>query len=210
MPPGAGLGLLVAALIAIPFVIARDLGRLLLWFNRWRLRRAALPPPLLNRSRAVAACFLLTLAIEIALQLPVLIGRGLDKLVAEFLRSPHDPELALVVLAAALAFSLLLLIIGLRGARGAPTDPIAVIIALAIAGGCLAMLRGEWFLPANFGGTARYGNPMLHALYIATLSAALMRAWLSTQLFGGNALRRILRHIENRVGRLRPARPRSY
>src|SRR5882762_9831893 len=114
MPPGAGLGVLLAALIAIPFVMARDLGRLLLWLNRWRLRRAALPPPLLNRSRAVAASFVLTLAIEIALQRPVLIGRGLDKLVAEFLRTPHDPPAALVALAAALALSLLFLIIGLR------------------------------------------------------------------------------------------------
>jgi hypothetical protein len=210
MPPGASLGVLVAALIAIPFVMARDLGRLLLWLNRWRLRRSALPPPLLNRSRAVAACFVLVLAIEIALQLPALIGRGLDKLIADFMRTPHDPPTALAVLAAALVLSLLFLIIGFRGARGAPTDPIAAMIALFVSAGCIALLRGEWFLPVNFGEAARYGNPLLRALYIATLAAALMRAWLSTRPFGGGALRRIRRHIQNRMGRLRPARPRSY
>jgi hypothetical protein len=210
MPPGAGLGTLISLLLSIPFVMARDLGQLLLWLNRRRMMRAGLPPPLLNRSRAVAATFALASVIDVARRLPLLTGRSFSELIADFLHAPHILSPTLAVLVGALALSLLFLIVGLRGARGAPTDVIAALSALTIALSCAAALGGQLYLPETVGEIeiARYGNPLLHALYIATLSAALMRAWLSAPLiFGGNALRMINRLIRRRNAPLRAARP---
>jgi hypothetical protein len=210
MPPSS-LGLLLAELLKLPFVLIRDLVvRPLLWLNRRRLMHKQLPPAILNRSRAVYAAFTLTFLIELAARLPLLIGHSLGELIADFLRTGSPPA-ALVALAGGLALALLFLIVGLtRGGRSAPRDPIASLIALVVAGGAAFLLRGEYDLPGQFGAAAQDGNALLHALYVATLSAALVYAWLTAPLFAGQALRRILRHIENRIGRLRPARRRSY
>jgi hypothetical protein len=213
MPQESGLVTVVATLLAIPFILVRDLWRLLMWLNRWRLQRAGLPPALLNRSRAVAATFAMALIIDLAWHLPLLTGDGgVNELVATFLRT-HVLSPVLALLIATLALALLFLIVGLtRGGRAAPRDPIAALMALGLAAGAAGFLWQQYYVTAELidPAVARYANTLLHALYIATLSAALMRTWLSMPLIGANALRRILQHIQERTGRLRPARRRSY
>jgi hypothetical protein len=210
MPPGAGIVTLAAMLIALPFLLLRDLYQMLAGINRWRLHRASLPPALLNRSRAVAGAFALAFLIDLAGALPDLTGRDLTALALAALRPPHVMNPVLVVWSAAVGLALLFLVVGLTGARGAPRDPIAALIALAVGFGAAALWWNEAYLPAEFREVAGYVNPLLHALYIASFAAALLRAWFSAPVLSGNALRRIRRHIETRIGRLRPARPRSF
>jgi hypothetical protein len=208
MPQTPGPLTLLAYVVAAPFLLLRDIARLLLAFNRWRMRRRSLPPVLRNRSRAVAASFSLAGLADLVAQLRVLTGQGLSELLTLFWRTPLNPPPLLVILTAASALTLLFFIVGILGARGGPRDPIAALMALAIAGGFGALLWSDSYLPADFGDAARFGNPILHAFYAASVAAALMHAWLAAPLFGGSARRLINRLIRRRNAPLRPAQPR--
>jgi hypothetical protein len=212
MPPNDGLATPIAQLIALPFEFLRDIYRCLKWLNGWRLHRAGLPPAILNRSRAVAGTFALAAVTDLALNLRVLTGFGFSAQLANLLRS-HVLSPALAALLAVGATALMMLIVGIRGGRGGPRDPIAALMALSIAAGAASLLWWQCYVPADADNRAAalWVNALLHTLYVAMLTASLLRAFLSTPpLFGGNALRRVLRHIEDRIGRLRPARRRSY
>jgi hypothetical protein len=102
------------------------------------------------------------------------------------------------------------IITGLRGARGGDRDWMSAFWAALCGFGALALLWWHWFPSPDRTYLTLLLIAIVKAVYTATASAGLVRLWLTMPALSGNALRRILRHIEQRARRLRPVRPRSF
>jgi hypothetical protein len=102
MPPNSSLGALVGELIALPFVVLRDLGRLVRWLFALRRRYRSIPLPERNQLRAAGGGFVVAVCIGLALS-------GLPMI--------HQPPGSWAVMASA-AIGLLYLVGGLLGSRG--------------------------------------------------------------------------------------------
>ena len=178
--------------------------------HRWR-SRSALTPYQRGLRRGTEGIWLLAASVYAAIWFPVFLGQSLGDLAQGLARAPADhPGAAVFFIAATLG--LLWTVTGVRVARrGGDRDWMAAFWAALLAGVCLGLLWWRWFpSPAQTFATL-LEIAVFKTFYIATAAAGLMRLWLTMpSLGGGNALRRILRHIQQRARRLRPARPRSF
>jgi hypothetical protein len=179
---------------------------MLLWhWMQWLRRRRALPPYQRGLRRATDGAFLLALCAYAATLFPQFLGRSVGDLVNAFLRTPRDPDVALVVFAAFVTLGLVQLVAGAIGARrGGDRDPVSAIGALLVAGGFFYLLEWNWFLPRT-GWEAGLANIALKGLYIAVITASLVRAYLCLPS-AGSAVRVVARHIEQRAVVWRAAR----
>jgi len=177
---------------------------LLVWeWMKWLRRRRALPPYQRGLRRATGGAFLLALCVYAAAWFPQFLGQTLGNLVSAFLRTPREPPAALVVFAAFVALALVQLVAGAIGARrGGDRDLVSAICALVVAGGCFYLMEWNWYLS---GPEAVLVNVVLKGLYIAVMTAALVRVWLSLPS-PGNAVRVVARHIQQRAVVWRAAR----
>lgn len=160
--------------------------------------------------RATEGMFILTASIYAASWFPVFLGQSLGDLAQGLARTPTDyPGAAVFFVAATLG--LLWTVTGLRGARGGDRDWMAAFWAALVAGGSLGLLWWHCFPSPERTFVTLLEIAGLKTLYVAAAAAGLVRLWLTMPaLIGGNALRRILRHIQQRSRQLRPARPRSF
>jgi hypothetical protein len=178
--------------------------------HRWRAR-AQQSPYQRGLRRATEGTWLLAASVYAATWFPVFLGQSLGDLAQGLARAPADyPGAAVFFIAATLG--LLWTVTGVRVARrGGDRDWMASWWSAVIAGICLGLLWWHWFPSPDWRFTTLLEIAGLKTFYIATAAAGLVRLWLTMPaLGGGNALRRILRHIESRARRLRPARPRSF
>jgi hypothetical protein len=178
--------------------------------HRWR-SRSALTPYQRGLRRGTEGTWLLAASVYAASWFPVFLGQSLGDLAQGLARAPADyPGAAVFFIAATLG--LLWTVTGVRVARrGGDRDWMASWWSAVIAGGCLVLLWWHWFPSPGWRFTTLLEIAALKTFYIATAAAGLVRLWLTMPaLGGGNALRRILRHIQQRARRLRPARPRSF
>jgi hypothetical protein len=177
--------------------------------HRWR-SRSQLSPYQRGLRRATEGAFLLASSVYAATWFPVFLGQSLGDLAHGSADAPADHP-GVAVLFAVAALGLLGLVVGMRGARGGERDWMAAFWAALVAGGCLGLLWWHWFPSPDRTFTTLLEIAAAKTFYIASAAAGLMRLSLTMPaLGGGNALRRILRHIANRARRLRPARPRSF
>jgi len=151
-PVGELLGLLIKA----PFIIARDFLRLAAWgvrFASWIIRRRGLPPYQRNQTRAMWGAFVLTAAIYAAAVIP------------DFTLWSTGGE----VLAGVMVLAVIYLGIGVYGSAGAPFDAVSLVWW-----GLLALVPAALLIERVY-----YGDPVadevIEGLYIATLTAALVR-----------------------------------
>jgi hypothetical protein len=118
--PDNSLGRVVGELVALPFVVLRDLFRLVLWLFRLRQRWRAVPLQEKNRARATGGMFALIACI-------VLAAHGC-------------PFVGVKPIAGLAAFSLLYVLVGVAGSRSATVDVLAVFWRCAVAIGGVALL----------------------------------------------------------------------
>jgi hypothetical protein len=150
--------------------------------------------------RATAGTFIVVACLYASTWFPLLLGVGIGDLSA-----PADYP-GLVIWAVALAFGLLWMGAGLRGCRGGDFDYMAAFWAAAVAVICLAGMWWHFYPDGNLLALAA-----VKTLYVAGAGAGVIRWWCCMPpIFGGNALKRILRHIQMRARPLRPVRPRSF
>jgi len=106
--------------------------------------------------------------------------------------------------AAVAAFGLLLLIVGLHGARGGPRDIMGAFWALAVP-------VGGWF-----GLSAWFGPEVFNILFvqwigIAVLCSCAVRFLIAARLSGdSSALRKMKKYLKAKSKPMRPARPRQF
>jgi hypothetical protein len=200
--------LAVAAGIAIPLMLLKFVVRVLVWLKR---RRAQLTAYRRGLRRGTEGTFLLAACIYAATWFPLFLGRSLGDLAQALWRAPGDHP-GIAVFFAIASLGLLWIGTGLRGARGGgdERDWMSAFWAALIGFGCLAGLWWQWFPSPDRTYLTLLQIASLKTFYIATASAGLVRLWLTVPFFGGNALRRIVRHIKARAPRLRPVRPRSF
>jgi hypothetical protein len=211
----------LAGIVAV-LTLLKVIARLLLWIRR----RGEQPPYQRGLWRATAGSFLLALSIYAATWFPFFLGQSLAAMVAAFWRTPAD-HLGVAVFAGIVTVALAWIITGMRSARGGDRDSIRAMWSAAVSICCLCLIYWQWYLPRRPWGwleaadsdfvrglyfiSVPWINLALKGLFIAATAAGLVRLWLTMPMLGGgNALRRILRHIQNRARRLRPARPRSF
>jgi hypothetical protein len=150
--------------------------------------------------RATAGTAIVISCLYSSLWFPLLLGVGIGDL-----SSPADHP-GLVVWVVALAFGLLWMGAGLRGCRGGDFDYMAAFWAALVGFGALALLWWHFYPDGNLLALAA-----VKTLYVAGAGAGMIRWWCCMPpIFHGNALRRILRHIQTRARPLRPVRPRSF
>jgi hypothetical protein len=119
--PDSSLGRVVGELVALPFVLLRDLFRLVLWLFRLRQSWRAVPLQDRNRARATGGMFALIACIVIA--------------------AHGCPFVGVKPIAGIAAFALLYLVAGLAGSRSATgVDVLAVFWRCAIVIGSVALL----------------------------------------------------------------------
>jgi hypothetical protein len=149
---------------------------------RWLFRSGSLTPYQRGLRRASTGAFLLVSSIAAATWFPVFLGgQSVFDLIAAFARSPTDfPGAAVWV--AALLVGLILLVIGLRQARGGDRDPMSAIVAAVIGGGCIAALWFHLFPSPDWTFATLLEIAALKTLYIATAAAGLVRLWLTMPL----------------------------
>jgi hypothetical protein len=124
----------------------------------------------------------------------------------------HQTGTPFTAWAAVTGFTVVWLVGALWRSRGQPRDFGVTCGALFFGGGAAALL---WFqvYPDDWGPFAVF---VIRGIYwsVLTLNAAHLVVALQLltmpALFGGSAMRRILRHIRRRSRPLRPARPRSF
>jgi hypothetical protein len=122
MPGDGSLGRAIGELVALPFVVLRDLFRLVLWLFRLRQRWRAVPLQERNRARATG---------------------GMFALVACGVVAAHGcPFVGAKPIAGVAAFALLYLVAGLAGSRSATAtvDLLAVFWRCALVIGSVALL----------------------------------------------------------------------
>jgi hypothetical protein len=117
--PGDSLGRAIGELVALPFVVLRDLFRLVLWLFRLRQRWRAVPLQDRNRARAAGGMFALVACI-------VLAAHGC-------------PFVGVKPIAGIAAFSLLYVLVGVRS-RSPTVDVLAVFWRCAVVIGGVALL----------------------------------------------------------------------
>ena len=107
-----------------------------------RQRRASIPAPMKNVSRAVLGAGVLAGCAYVMVFAEVLLGEKFSVLVTQFQRVPNDPPFVLVVWLAAFVFGAGYLWIGWRGAQDGPDAAFAAFcsVALPAAGGVLVGL----------------------------------------------------------------------
>jgi hypothetical protein len=118
--PDNSLGRAVGELVALPFVVLRDLFRLVLWLFRLRQRWRGVPLQERNRARATGGMFALIACI-------VLAAHGF-------------PVVGVKPIAGIAAFALLYLVAGVAGSRSATVDVLAVFWRCALVIGSVALL----------------------------------------------------------------------
>jgi hypothetical protein len=191
-------GILVLAVlkVAIPAIV-QLLDAILIAILRTPFRILAntrqLDPYELSRRRAVASAFVLVFCLYL-----LRTGR--------WPVDPVPPWLPLAVMVVA-GVSPLLMLAALYGTRHGPRDVWGAVASLVIAAGSAALLWWQWHLPLSYDflDTAVHTvNRMLPGLYIAALIAALVRASVCIQLFGG-AARIVARAMRRRAAGMRPA-----
>jgi hypothetical protein len=178
--------------------------------HRWR-SRSALTPYQRGLRHGTEGAWLLTASVYASCWFPLFLGQNLGDLAQGLLRAPADhPGAAVFFIAVTLG--LLWTVTGVRVARrGGDRDWMASWWSAVIAGVCLGLLWWRWFPVPDRTFATLLEIAAAKTFYIATAAAGLVRLWLTMPaLGGGNALRRILHHIESRARRLRPARPRSF
>jgi hypothetical protein len=119
--PDNSLGRVVGELVALPFVVLRDLFRLVLWLFRLRQSWGSVPLQDKNRARAAGGMFVLVACVVFAAHgCPVIGARPTGGIAA---------------------FSILYLVAGLVGSRSATgVDVLAVFWRCALVIGCIALL----------------------------------------------------------------------
>jgi hypothetical protein len=121
------------------------------------------------------------------------------------LNAPDEVWIPLAVWSGCAAAGVLMLVVGVLGARGS-RDLMAASARLLLAAGCAALLWWQAY-PADWGPVAAF---LLKGLYIGWLAANLVRFLIAGGLGQGNARRAVTRSIKAKSAPLRAARPRSF
>ena len=173
----AGAGLITVAVLLAVGVLSLAFGLLGFVLRALGLLggQRQLGPHEINRRRATGAAFVAALCAYV-----LHIGAWpLDEL----------PPWVPVALMAVAGVSLLFVLAGLAGARGAPRDPSGVVASLVVAGGGAALLRWQCYVPPDYFAAdyiaADEINRLLPGVYIAAVTAGLVRAVICVQPFGG-------------------------
>jgi hypothetical protein len=155
-------------------VIAAGLARALICLQPFGIGgKQQLHPYEIARRRAVGAAFVLAAALYV-----LNTGQWLGPLLGAL--AAWVPSALLVVA----ALSLLVLLSGLYGAhKFGQRDPHGGGVSLAVAAAAVVALWGRWQVPP--GPAAEFANRLLPGLYLAVLTAALVRALICAQLLGG-------------------------
>jgi len=214
--------LLAFGVIGLVFGLVRFLAKLI--FHLWSrsAQRAPLPEPERNLRRAgrAAGCVALLLLLMIVCDA---LGGNLP--IIATIRAPGNAGIAAIVYAFLLGFSLVQLVIDAVGCWGLRRKELAVAASITFVFGfglALYLWLHFWLLRLPALPPAWQAIPLwLRATWplFAAQAGFVIGLWclvtgatrlLLLTLGGSGALRRVARHIGERVGRLRPARPRSY
>lgn len=213
-----GLILVLAFLqVAVPMVVQLADAILLAIFrapfrflaHRWRIW-SQLNPYQRGLRRATEGAFLLAACVYAATWFPLFLGQSLGDLAQGLVNAPTDHP-GIAAFFTIVGIGLLWIVVGIRGARGGDRDWMSFFWSATIAGGAAALLWWHWFPWPDRTFATLLEIASLKTLYTAAAAAGLVRLCLTLPpLTGGNALRRVLHHIQQRARQLRPARPRSF